>query len=123
MQPDNKSIVDAINKTFDDNHTEAFLSYCADDVVWIMPGNKTYKGKESIRQMMKSYPEEAPQFTIKDLIGEADMVMCRGNMEMKDKDGNNNDYVFCDVYKFNNSKVVELTSYIIKEKKAEVNNQ
>ena len=113
---ENKIIVDAINKTFDKGDTEAFLSYCAEDINWIMPGNETCTGKESIRQMMKNMPGENPEFKIKDLIAENDMVMCRGNMKMKEKEGKVQDYAFCDVYQFKEKKIVELTSYIIKQK-------
>ncbi len=116
MHTDYKSIVDKINKTFDNNDTEAFLSYCADDIVWIMPGDKTYNGKESIRQMMSNMQGEPPQFTIKDLISENDLVVCRGDMKMKDKEGITKDYVFCDVYRFKEQKIAELTSYIIQQK-------
>ncbi len=112
----NKAIVEEVNKTFDNNDTEAFLSYCAEDILWIMPGSNTYKGKESIRRMMKNYSKEPPAFVIKNLIAENDLVMCNGDMKMKDKDDKLSDYVFCDVYRFKEQKIAELTSYIIKQK-------
>ena len=116
MTEENKSVVDKVNKTFDDNDTEAFLSYCAEDIVWVMPGNKTYKGKESIREMMKDHLNQPPMFTIKNVIAENDLVMCNGDMKMKDKKGNLSDYAFCDVYLFKEQKIAELTSYIIRQK-------
>ena len=116
MITENKSIVEKVNKSFDDNNTEAFLACCADDMTWIMPGDKTYSGKESIRQMMNNITCEAPHFAVRNIVAENDMVMCNGSMVMKDKEGNDQDYVFCDVYHFKEQKIDELTSYIIKQK-------
>ena len=116
MQTDYKSIVDTVNKAFEDNDTEAFLACCDENMQWIVPGSDVYNGKENIRQMIKNFSCDPSKFTIIELISEGDLVMCRGSMQMKDDTGNYADYAFCDVYHFKEQKIDELTSYIIKQK-------
>ena len=110
----NKQIIEKANEAFENADTEAFLSYCADNFVWNMLGNEVWNGKESIRQAMKGMPPEPPEFTVKELIGEQDIVVCYGNMKMKNKEGNKEDYSFCDVYHLKNGAITELITYLVK---------
>ena len=54
MSAKNKEIVEKVNAAFAEGSVEGFLSFCADDVVWTMVGDKTVKGKDAIRQWMAS---------------------------------------------------------------------
>jgi len=116
----NKEIVEKVNASFAEGGAEEFLSFCADDVVWTMVGNRTTKGKKAIREWLASMDTEPPRFTVDNIIGEGDFVTTYGDMTMKDKDGKIVPYAYCDIYRFREGKIVELSSFVIKtEAKAE----
>ncbi|HEY5883360.1 MAG TPA: nuclear transport factor 2 family protein [Pyrinomonadaceae bacterium] len=120
MSDQNKEIIEKVNASFAEGDMKGFLSFCADDVVWTMVGNKSVKGKDAIREWLASMNMEPPQFTVDNIIGEGDFVMAHGDMTMKGKDGTTAPYAYCDIYRFNNGKIAELSSFVIKtEGKAE----
>lgn len=123
MSAKNKEIVEKVNASFaegDALRVEEFLSFCADDVVWTMVGNKTTKGKNAIREWITSMDMESPKFTVDNIIAEGAFVTAYGNMTMKDKEGKTVPYAFCDIYRFRDGKIAELNSFVIKsEAKAE----
>lgn len=57
---------------------------------------------------------EPPNFTVNKIIGEGDFVTAYGDMTMKDKDGKVVPYAYCDIYRFREGKIIELTSFVIK---------
>jgi ketosteroid isomerase-like protein len=115
MAETNKQIVEKINKAFEKNDPEAFLSYCTDNVVWNMVGEKTTNGKTEVREWLAQMKDmEPPKFTVDQFIAEGDSVACCGDMTMKDKDGTPGKYSYCDVYRFRNGKITELRSYVVK---------
>lgn len=117
MSQDKKQIVTQINDSFTQNDVEGFLDHCADNVVWTMAGEKTVNGKDNIREWMSSMEgHEAPAFTADILVAEGDSVICSGDMRMKDSDGVEAGYKYCDIYKFSGDKVTDLTSFVVKEK-------
>ena len=114
MSDKSKEIVEKVNAAFAENNLEGFLSFCTDDVEWTMVGDKTVKGKESIRQWMASMDMEPPKFTVDHVIAEGDFVVAHGDMTMKDKDGKAVPYSYCDIYHFRGAMIVELRSFVIK---------
>lgn len=114
MSEKNKEILEKVNASFAEGSTEGFLSFCADDVQWTMIGDKTVKGKEAIRQWMASMKMEPPKFTVANVIAEGDFVAAHGDMTMTDKDGKTVPYSYCDIYRFRDGKIVELSSFIVK---------
>ncbi|HSQ20177.1 MAG TPA: nuclear transport factor 2 family protein [Blastocatellia bacterium] len=114
MSTKHKETVEKVNASFAEGGVEGFLSFCADDVVWTMVGNKTVKGKNAIREWMASMDMEPPKFTVDNIIAEGDFVTAHGDMTMKDKDGKTVPYAYCDIYRFRDGKIVELSSFVIK---------
>jgi uncharacterized protein len=118
MSEKNKETVRKINDAFLENNFEGFLDFCADDVQWTIIGDRSVKGKENIRQWMKSMAAEnpdPPKFNVIDpVIAEGDFVVARGDMTMKDKDGQTNPYSYCDIYRFSGDKIIELNSFVVK---------
>jgi ketosteroid isomerase-like protein len=110
----NKEIVEKVNASFAKGGVEGFLSFCADDVVWTVVGNEIKKGKQAIREWLTWMETEPPKFTVDNIIGEGDFVTAYGDMTMKEKDGKSVPYAFCDIYRFRNGKIVELSSFVIK---------
>lgn len=113
----NKEVVEKINAAFDRGDTNAFLTWCADDVVWTMVGDKTVRGKDGIRQFTASMPAEPPKFTVDGVVADGDFVTAFGDMTMKE-DGRIVPYSYCDVYRFKGGKVVDLKSFVIKTEQA-----
>ncbi|MCO4293322.1 nuclear transport factor 2 family protein [Solitalea sp. MAHUQ-68] len=114
----NKEIVNKLNALFAEGDVETFIDYCADNVVWGMVGSPALEGKEAVSKAMKTddFPDP-PKIMVKNVIADGDMVMSDGTMSMKKKDGTIVDMAYCDVYKFANGQIIELTSYIIDLKK------
>ncbi len=103
-----------MNAAFAEGSTEGFLSFCAEDVQWTMVGDKTVKGKDAIRQWMASMDSEPPKFTVNNVIAEGDFVTAHGDVTMKGKDGKTVPYAYCDIYRFRDGKIVELSAFVIK---------
>lgn len=119
MANTNKEIVQKVNASFADNKPEVFLDACADDVNWQMIGDKSYKGKGAIEEFMKSMDGmEPPKFTVDNVIADGDFVTSYGDMTMKDENGKENAYSYCDIYRFRDGKIIELRSFVIKHKTA-----
>jgi uncharacterized protein (TIGR02246 family) len=115
MSAKNKEIIEKVNAAFAANNLEGFLSFCTDDVQWIMVGDKSVKGKDAIRQWMLSMgTQEPPKFTVTNILAEGDFVTLHGDMTMKDKDGKTVPYSYCDVYRFRGDKIAELRAFVIK---------
>jgi uncharacterized protein len=117
MSEKNKNIVNEVNEAFANNRVEDFLKHCSNDVVWRMIGEKTTNGIDEIREWMSQMEgTEPPKFTIDEIIAEGESVVCRGDMTMKDKEGVEGKYAYCDFYRFKNGKIAQLDSYVIQLK-------
>ncbi len=114
MSEKNKQTVELVNAAFSQNNIEGFLELCAEDVKWTMVGDKVVEGKDGIREFMSSMGEmEPPKIDNKNMIAEADSVAAFGEMTMNEK-GKTIPYAYCDVYRFQDDKIVELSSYVVK---------
>ena len=120
MSATNKEIVEQVNASFAEGNVEGFLSACAENVSWTIVGNRTVQGKNAIREWMASMDMEPPKFTVETIIAEGDFVSAYGDMTMKEKDGKTVPYSYCDIYRFRDGEIVQLTSFVVKtEAKAE----
>jgi ketosteroid isomerase-like protein len=115
-----REIVKKVNDAFANNDHEAFLEVCADDIKWIIVGDQTVDGKDSLREFMKSMEGmEAPKFTVEKIVSEGDSAAAYGEMTMVEKEGCAGLYEYCDVYTFTGEKISRLRSFIIKLKEVE----
>ena len=122
MTEKNIAIVKEINDAFTRNDTEGFLSHCSEDLYWNMAGDTEKKGKSAIREWMKQMDgHEAPKFTVDAIFGDANHVACHGEMTMKNAEGKEGKYSYCDVYTFSGDKVTELRSFVVAHKADEKN--
>ena len=117
MPETNREIVEKVNAAFAENKPEVFLSYCANDVVWRMIGDKDYQGVIAIKEFMNSMEGmEPPKFTVDEIIDSGDSVVSYGDMTMKGEDGKDAAYSYCDIYHFRAGKITELRSFVVKHK-------
>lgn len=120
MSGTNIETVSKINEAFTRNDVEGFLLHCREDLYWNMAGDTEKKGKESIREWMKQMEgHEAPKFTVDAIFGDSSHVACHGEMTMKDPEGKEGRYSYCDVYTFADGKVTELRSFVVAHKAEE----
>ena len=112
-----REIVEKVNDAFANNDGEAFINLCADDIRWIIVGDRTVDGKDSLREFMKSMEGmEAPKFTVEKIVSEGDSAAAYGEMTLEEKDGCAGSYEYCDIYTFTGEKITELRSFIVKLK-------
>jgi uncharacterized protein (TIGR02246 family) len=111
---DNKAILEKANAAISQGDNEGFLAFCTDDTEWTFVGDKTLRGKEAVRQWMATAYIEPPKFMVTNLIAEGDFVTALGSITMKDEDGNEAHYSYCDVWRFRDGKMVELKAFVIK---------
>lgn len=114
MAEDNKIILEKANAAISEGNNEGFLSFCADNTEWTFVGDMTLQGKEAVRQWMATTYVEPPKFMVENLIAEGDFVTAVGKIRMKDEEGKTAQYSYCDVWRFNDGKIVELKAFVIK---------
>ncbi|TLV02889.1 nuclear transport factor 2 family protein [Dyadobacter luticola] len=109
----NKQILQAANNAVMQGDNEGFLAFCTDDVVWTFVGDQTLRGKEAVRQYMAETYLEPPQFDVENMIEGGVYVTAIGKIDLKDADGNLVNYSYCDVWRFEDGKMAELTAFVI----------
>lgn len=119
MSDQNKEIVKQANTLLMGGKTEEFTLLCAEDVEWTLLGDSPMKinGRDGIIRFMASTApadSEAPKFTVKNMIGEGDIVMSDGEMSMKGKDGTLVPYAYCDIYTFKDGKIAKFLTFMNK---------
>lgn len=110
----NKSILKKANAAITAGDNEGFLSWCTEDTIWTFVGERTLHGKEAVRQWMKDTYTKPPTFMVANLIAEDDFVTALGNITLKDADGRDAHYAYCDVWRFRDGKMAELKAFVIK---------
>ena len=114
MSEANKAILEKGNAAISSGNNEGFLALCSDDTEWTFVGDKTLKGKEAVRQWMRSTYVEPPKFTVAHLIAEGDFVSAVGELSMNDENGRVAHYSYCDVWRFRGGEIVELRAFVIR---------
>jgi uncharacterized protein len=110
----NKEVLQAANAAVMAGDNEGFLVYCTDNVVWNFVGEQTLTGKEAVRQYMAGTYLEPPRFQVDTLVAEGDYVTAIGKIDLNDQDGVLTHYAYCDVWRFEDGSMAELTAFVIK---------
>jgi uncharacterized protein len=109
----NKEILKKANASVTNGDNEGFLSYCTEETEWNFVGDKILKGKEAVKKYMATAYAEPPKFKVENLIAEGDFVVATGKISMKDENGRRIAYSYCDVWKFRDGKLDQLTAFVI----------
>jgi uncharacterized protein (TIGR02246 family) len=109
----NKSVLQRANAAVRAGDNEGFLSFCTDDILWSTVGGETLHGKEAVRAWMGKEYVEPPQFTVRELIAEGDVVAALGDITSKDDSGNPVPNAYCDVWRLRDGKLAELRAFVI----------
>lgn len=113
MIKNNKEVLIKANEAIIKGDYEGFLKFCTDDTQWTFVGDRVLHGKEAVRQYMATAYIEPPRFDVRNLIAENDFVTALGNISLVDEDGKTTDYSYCDVWRFRDGKMAELTAFVI----------
>lgn len=113
MSEKNKAILEKANAAVTAGDYEGFLSFCTDDTEWIFVGDRTLTGKDAVRRYMAETYIEPPKFMVANLIAEGDFVTALGEITLKDKDGKQTHYSYCDNWRFRDGKMAELKAFVI----------
>lgn len=87
--------------------------FCSDDTEWTFVGDQTPRGKEAVRQYLARAYVEPPKFRVENLIAEGEYLTAVGEITLKNDDGNEIDYSYCDVWRFRGDKIIELRGFVI----------
>ncbi|RAK65156.1 nuclear transport factor 2 family protein [Hymenobacter edaphi] len=113
MPDPNKTILQQANAAITAGDYEGFLAHCTEDTQWTFVGEQTLRGKQAVREWMRTAYRQPPQFRVEHLIAEADFVTALGSITMTE-DGQAVEYAYCDVWRFREGKMAELRAFVIK---------
>lgn len=116
MKESNKTILQKANEAISKGNYEEFLQYCTDDTKWIFVGDQILNGKEAVRKWMHNEYIEPPQNEVKILIEENDYLTAIGQIAVMNENKESIKYSYCDVWRFRDGKMAELTAFVIEYK-------
>jgi ketosteroid isomerase-like protein len=116
MTENNKMLLMKANEAVSKGDYEGFLKHCTEDTTWIFVGDKVLEGKEEVRKWMLTEYIEPPKFDLNNLIAENDYVTALGQITLINEKGVSVQYWYCDVWKFRDGKMEELTAFVIEQK-------
>jgi len=108
-----KDVLTRANDAIARGDFEGFLVHCTESTTWNFLGDKTLQGKAAVRQWMKDAYKEPPQFKVTQLIEDGDFLAAVGEITLRDANGNPTEFNYCDVWRFENGLMAELTAYVI----------
>ena len=113
MKENNKAILMKANEAVAKGNYEGFLEYCTEDTKWTFIGDQILNGKEEVRKWMLTEYLEPPKFEVRNLIAENDYLTAVGQITLINEKGVSVQYYYCDVWKFRDGKMHELTAFVI----------
>ena len=108
---------DELFKRISEEFAKGNLGFCeafmADDIKWNILGSDTIVGKEQVLEVSKmAQLQSYPVITIKNIVQEGDWVVIESTGEAKTKNGKQYNQAYCEVYRFDNEKLQEITTYL-----------
>jgi len=110
-----KEVLETANAAIAKGDLDGFLAHCTDDTEWTYVGDKTLKGKETVRDYLKASSSSPSAFTVTRLIAEGDFVTALGEITMKSGDGKDVKQTYCDVWRFRDGKMAALQAFVIEK--------
>lgn len=102
-----------ISEEFAKGNLESSATYLSDDVIWNILGNAPIVGKEKVLEVSKMLQLESfPTITIKNIVAQGDYVVIESKGEAKTKKGKPYNQTYCDVFRFEEGKLQEISTYL-----------
>ena len=114
MQPTYKEIAEQFSK----GNFSFCYSHFGDEVEWKIIGSDSVKGKNEVIAQCEKMTTEIGSSTLNNLntISENELIAIEGNCHYIGPDEKAGEVRYCDVYRFENSKIASITSYCIDTK-------
>ena len=114
MSISNKRLVEKVLEMFANNNHDKYLKYLDENIKWNIIGMPVISGKIEFLKAVKSLElENFISFKIKNIISEGEFVVVENNGSNNERREKFNIPAYCDIYRLNNGKICELTSYIV----------
>ena len=112
MSP-NKQLLKDISEQFAKGNMEFVEPYLADGIKWNILGDGTVSGRDEVLEVNKmAQLETFPKITIKNIVGEGDFVVVESTGEAVTKTGKPYNQTYCEVFRFRNEELQEVTTYL-----------
>ena len=109
----NNQLLKKISEEFAKGNLSFSEAYLAEDIKWNILGDDTIVGKEQVLELSKmAQLQSFPVIKIKNIISEANYVVIESTGEAKTIKGKPYNQVYCEVYRFDNEKLQEITTYL-----------
>ena len=113
MNTKNNQLFIKISKEFAKGNLEFVEAYLANDIKWNILGDSPITGIQQVLEVSKMQQLESfPVITIKNIVAEGDYVVVESSGEAKTKNGNPYNQTYCDVFRFTEGKIQEITTYL-----------
>jgi uncharacterized protein len=108
----NKSMVERYIDGFRRTDREAILDCLADDVVWVLHGYRTLRGKDAFDgEIENDAAVGSPTLALDRLVEEGDTVVATGTGQMTLKDGGPVGFVFAEVFTFGDGRISRVETF------------
>jgi uncharacterized protein len=113
MKTANKQLLRKISEEFAMGNLEFAGVYLADDIRWNILGENTIIGKQEVLEVAKMLQLESfPVITINNIVADGDFVVIESTGKATTKNGKPYNQSYCDIFKFKEEKLVEITTYL-----------
>ena len=113
MKTENKQLMIKISEAFATGNLEFSGVYLADNIQWNILGENTINGKEEVLQVSKMLQLQSfPVISIKNIVAEGDFVVIESTGKATTKSGKPYNQSYCDIFKFKEEKLIEVTTYL-----------
>jgi ketosteroid isomerase-like protein len=120
MPAENEEFLNKVDEKFLKDRNGFFLEYVADDIRWNIVGTGVITGKKNFLEEMKRQElENYPVITIKNVIIEGEYIIVESTGKNYSKTGKPDEPAYCDIYRLEDGKIRELTTYIVNTAKLE----
>lgn len=114
MRESNKELIKKISEEVSKGNNEFFNDFVSDDIRWNIVGMPAIYGKENfIKAIQMLELGNFPAMVIKNIIAEGDYVVVESTCSETDNSGKTFNPSYCDVYRFKEAKIQELTTYVV----------
>ena len=113
MKTTSKQLLIKIAEEFVKGNLEFAKAYLAENIKWNVLGENAIEGKQQVLEISKmSQLQSYPVITIKNIIAEENFVVIESTGKAKTKSGQPYNQHYCDIFKFENERLQEITTYL-----------
>lgn len=117
---ENKKFIQRVYAELSSGVTESFIENLADNIRWTVIGTTKFSGTiagkpdviDKLFNRVESQLGGPTIATIKNIVAEGDYVVVESSGEVTTKTGKPYNNIYCEIYRFSNGKIQEVTVYL-----------